>query len=73
MNNGQINSKFLATTDSKTKSDVLSAIAKHYGITTQDAFDEVTGDEAEHLLEYLTGNVRAATSVLMKRRGLMAA
>lgn len=70
--NCELNQAFLATTDAKTKEAVLTAIANHYGITCEQAEDEVTHDEAEHLLDYLTGEVRTATSVLMRRRGLEA-
>ena len=67
MNNAQINAKFLAATDAATKAAVLANIAKHYGITSDEAYAEVTDDEAEHLLDYVTGPQRAATSLLMKR------
>ena len=61
---------FFAATDSKTKNEILANIASHYSITTSQALDEVTDDEAEHLLDYLTGPVRTATSLLMKRHRL---
>ena len=67
MTNAQINKAFLAATDAKTKSLILANIAGHYGITQTEAFDEVTDDEAEHLLDYVTGAQRAAASVLMQR------
>ena len=70
MNNAQINAKFLAATDAATKAAVLANIAKHYGITSDEAYAEVTEDEAEHLLDYMTGPQRAATSLLMKRHAL---
>ncbi len=70
MTNAQINAAFLAATDAKTKADVLSNISKHYGITPAQAFEEVTDSEAEHLLDYMTGPARAATSVLMQRHGM---
>lgn len=71
MNNGQINKLFLESTDSETKNEVLSAIAKHYGISTSDVMDEVTDDEAEHLCDYLTGSIRSAVYVLMQRHNLV--
>ena len=55
---------------SDTKQRILDAIAKHYGISSSEAFEEVTDPGAEHLLDYLTGSVRTATSVLMQRHGL---
>jgi hypothetical protein len=67
-----ITKSFLAATDAKTKTEILTAIAKHYGITQSEALEEVTDEDAEHLLDYLTGNIRTATSLLMKRHNLAA-
>lgn len=64
------NEAFLNTIDSKTKNEILDSIAKHYGISSQEAYEEVIDDEAEHLLDYITGPMRAATSVLMQRHGM---
>lgn len=69
MTNQVINRSFLSVVDVKTSDEILSAIANHYGITTVEALEEVTHEEAEHLLDYLTGAVRTATSVLMRRHG----
>ena len=63
---------FFAATDAKTKTDILAAIAKHYGITESEALEEVTHEKAESLLDYLTGSIRAATSLLMQRYGVAA-
>lgn len=63
---------FLASTDAKTRNEILANIASHYGITSAEAFAEVTDEEAEHLLDYVTGPIRTATSLLMKRHGLAA-
>jgi hypothetical protein len=68
--NAQKNQTFLAATDSKTRESILSAMAAHYGITPAQALAELVNDEAEHLLEYLTGQIRTATNVTMKRHGL---
>ena len=62
--------KFLTVIDAKTKAEILNNIAKHYGITAEQAFAEVTDAEAEHLLDYVTGPARLATSALMQRHGL---
>ena len=67
MSNSQINRSFLQSIHAKVKARILDEIASHYGITPAQAFDEVTDAEAEHLLDYLTGSVRTATSLLMKR------
>jgi len=69
--NSNITKAFFALTDVKVKNDVLGNIATHYGITRAEALAEVTGDEAESLLDYLTGSVRTATHVLMKRHQLV--
>lgn len=65
--NAQINREFLASVDASVKDGILAAIAKHYGISQQAAFDEVVDPEAEHLLEYLTEPTRSATHALMQR------
>lgn len=70
MTNAQINQRFLSSTDAKTKNEVLSAIASHYGITPGEALLEVIDSEAEHLCDYLTGATRTAVSLLMKRHNL---
>ena len=71
MTKGQINRAFLAATAPHTKRAILDSVATHYGISQQSAFDEVVGDEADHLLEYLTEPTRSAVSVLMQRQGLL--
>ena len=70
MTNATINSRFLAATDTKTRIQILGAIAKHYGITADQAFNEVIDEDAEHLLDYLTEPVRSAARVVMARHGL---
>lgn len=67
LTNGQRTIEFLLAIDSRTKNDILENVAKHYGITTEEAYDEITDDEAEHLLDYLTYETRTATSLLMKK------
>lgn len=70
MPNHEITKRFLGATDSKTKTLIIEQIASHYGITSAAALEEITGVEAESLLDYLTGPIRSATHVLMKRHGL---
>ncbi len=70
MDNAQITARFLAVTDAETKAEVLANIARHYGISEQEALAEVTGEEAQHLLDYVTGSARAAVCALMQRHGL---
>lgn len=67
MANANKNITFLNAIDSETKTAILENIAKHYQISTDDAYQEVTDDEAEHLLEYITGAERTATYVLMQK------
>lgn len=70
MKNNEITKSFFLLTDIKTKNSVLGSIAAHYGITREDAEAEVTDSEAESLLDYLTGSIRTATSLLMQRHRL---
>lgn len=67
---GNVNATFLAVVDARTKAAILDGIARHYGITAEEALAEVTDDEAEHLLDYQVEPQRSATSVLMQRHGL---
>jgi len=70
MNASQITARFFAITDAATKSSILACVANQYGISQAEAEAEVLDSEAESLLDYLTGPVRAATSLLMKRHEL---
>ena len=70
MSNNQITKRFFTAIDEKTKSDILSAIAAHYTISKKQAEEEVLDDEAESLVDYLTGSIRTAASLLMKRHGM---
>lgn len=70
--NGQINQAFLAATDAKTRTDVLEAVAKHYGISKQQALAELVNKDAEHLTEYLIEPIRSSVSVLMQRHRVVA-
>ncbi len=55
---------FLNVIDPETRKDILTNIAEHYGITLSEAYDEITEPDAEHLLDYVTGPMRAAVSML---------
>lgn len=37
------------------KTLILTNIASHYGITINEAYDEVADEKAEHILDYITG------------------
>ncbi|AHJ13114.1 hypothetical protein [Sulfurospirillum multivorans] len=67
LTNAQKNKLFLDAIDGETKAKVLANIANHYGISNEKAYEEVTDNEAEHLLDYVTGRERTATHVLMQR------
>jgi hypothetical protein len=62
--------EFLSVIDSKTKAAILASIAKDYRTTPDVIYAEVTGGEAEHLLDYLLEPTRSATSVLMQQYGM---
>ena len=64
--NAQVTARFLAGADAGTRALILGNIAEHYGITPAQALAEVTDSEAESLLDYVTGPMRSATSLLMK-------
>ncbi len=61
--------EFLKVIDNKSKTVILENIARNYGISQKEALEEVTGDDAENLLDYVTGPERAATSCLMQKYG----
>jgi len=71
--NAQITRAFFAVTDAKSKAAILANIAQHYGITEAEAEEQVTRDDAEHLLDYVTGPLRDGACVLMQRHGLFKA
>jgi hypothetical protein len=72
MTNAQKTKTFFNATTVKVRNMILDNIATHYGIERQDALDEVTHEEAESLLDYVTGPERAATHIFMKQCGLAA-
>lgn len=67
MSNSTLTIAFLNSTDSKTKNLILSNVAKHYGITNEQAYEELTDEDAESLLDYVTGPERSAVSVLVQK------
>ncbi|MDQ2077457.1 hypothetical protein [Marinimicrobium sp. ABcell2] len=69
----EINRKFLDTITAEAKELILNSIAKHYAITQQAVLDEVTGEGAEHLLEYMVEPERSGASALMQRQSSMMA
>ena len=65
------NEQFLNSLESKAKHYILKSIADHYGVTEDAIYDEVTHEEAEHLLDYMVEPFRSATHVIMQRHGMM--
>jgi hypothetical protein len=70
MTNAQKNYSFLRFADVQTREAIFAAIGNHYGITRNEVQNELTSADAEHLLDYLSGSVRTATSMLMRRANL---
>lgn len=66
MHNNEI---FLQRIDPKSRASILEHIARHYGISAQDALEEVVNEDAEHILDYMREPDRQAASVLMQRHG----
>ena len=64
-----MNAQFLSMIDDAARTRILANIACYYGITETAALAEVTSDDAEHLLDYVTGEVRWTTMALMQRHG----
>jgi len=67
MSNAQTNITFLSRISSAMKADVLSNIANHYGITNEQAEEEVIDGEAENIMEYITGPQRSAIHLIYKK------
>lgn len=65
--NPYFNKRFLDLINSKTRNMILENIANHYGISKKEAYIEVTTIDAEHLLDYVTGPLRSATSILIRQ------
>jgi hypothetical protein len=59
MTNSEKTIRFFELTGTEIKTEVLTVIAKHYGITNEEAFEEVTNSEAEHLCDYIVGPMRS--------------
>jgi hypothetical protein len=69
--NGQKNKKFLNSLshESGLKNLILTNIADHYRIDIIKAYEEVIDEDAEHILEYVTGDTRPLTMLLVKYIG----
>lgn len=67
MSHSTTNTAFLNSLDLKVKNEVLTNIASHYGITTQEAYEEVAHEEAESIMDYITGGIRPAVSLFFNK------
>jgi hypothetical protein len=72
--NGERNRRLmqvLANADRRIANQVVSNIAAHYGIPTQQVFGEIFDANAEELMEYVTEPVRSAAFAILQQKGLM--
>jgi hypothetical protein len=67
MTNSTTTIAFLNSLDLKVKNEILTNIANHYGITNEEAFEEVTDEDAESIMDYVTGNIRATVSLFFNK------
>lgn len=58
--------KFLVSLDARMLRSILENIANNYGITKDEAFDEVVAEDAENIMDYVTGHTRDAVSIFYK-------
>lgn len=63
------NATFLSMIDPATKDAIITSIAKHYSISNEAAYAEVTAEDAYQLLEYMVEPERSATLVIMQATG----
>jgi septum formation topological specificity factor MinE len=71
MTNQQRNSQFLNLLDKKTRDEIITSIAKHYGTGNDQILAELTENEdSHHLLEYMVEPMRTSTSMLMQQHQL---
>lgn len=64
---GKINEAFVTSLDNKTFLTVMNNISNNYGISTTEALEEVCDDEAENIMDYITGDIRPAVSLYFNK------
>lgn len=64
------NKEFLSAIKPEAKAEIINSIAVHYDKTPEVILEEVTGDDAYHLLEYMVEPQRSQTSLLMQLHGM---
>lgn len=67
MTNSEITKEFLLNTDTKTANVIVNNISAHYGITTDEVFDEIYNEDAQSLMDYITGDIRKTVSLIFNR------
>lgn len=67
LTNAEINTQFLASISKSIKQIILKNIADHYGITPEQAYNEVIGEDAECFLEYMTEPERAGAAMFKRQ------
>ena len=67
MTTAKLNQLFLNSITPEMNLIVLSNIANHYGISNEDAKNEILDEEAESIMDYITGSTRSAISVIYQR------
>ena len=67
MTNATTTTAFLNSLDLRIKNEILSNIANHYGVTNEQAEEEVTDEDAECIMDYVTGPLRATVSLFFNK------
>lgn len=67
MKNSKKTIAFLKSLDEKTKDAVLTNIADHYGCSKEKAYAEITDEDAECIMDYVTGSMRSCVNLYYKR------
>ena len=63
MKNSEINKAFLNSRTSEMKLIILSNIANHYGVSNNEAKKEIFDNDAENIMDYITGKSRVLISL----------
>lgn len=69
MTTGAKNKAYLDSLTATQKATILYNVASNYMINTGMALEEITGEEAESLLDYLSGDLRTEVYGHMLRKG----
>lgn len=66
MKNSELNILFLDSLDGRIVNQIILNIANHYAITYKEALSEVMDDDAESIMDYITGSLRSTVSLFFK-------